>query len=555
MSKNVKRIQPLAKPVKYSLAVPGSKSFVNRALICAALKKGVTTIYNPNYCDDVVYLIRALDALGVRIVKTPTKLVVYGTGGVFTKPKRSLFLGNAGTAIRFVLPFVPAGTVITGNAAMQQRPIQPLVEALRQLGYVIESPTGCPPVKIIDTTISRSSVTIDGSLSSQYISALVFLQSTLTKPFQLHITGVQSSRPYIAMTKAVITYVNKHKAYTVPADASSATYWWALAAITGSKITVDNIDLNIQQADLQFLNALKRMGCRVDGTTVTGPQTLTPITINMRDFPDSVMSLAVVAACTPGKTIITNIEHLKVKETDRLAVLVKNLKAVGVKVAATTSQLTIYGNPKTLHGGPIATHNDHRFAMAFAILGLRQPGIIIDDTECVRKSYPNFWKDLRAVQQQSKKQTIVLTGMRASGKTTLGQALAKQYKAHFIDIDVEITKHVRMPISTYVTKYGWDAFRSVEKKVTKQFATIENAVIATGGGTLISAQNYAIFKHYYIIFLHVPISVLKDRLRKDTNVRPALQTHTLKEIGGIWKERKATYFSIADQIYDSRHTR
>lgn len=555
MRKNVKRIQPLAKPIKFSIAVPGSKSFVNRALICAAIKKGVTTIDNPNYCEDVVYLIRALQALGVRIVKSPSKLVVYGTGGKFKKPSRPLFLGNAGTAIRFLLPFVPAGTVVTGNAAMQKRPIQPLVEALRQLGYTIESPTGCPPVKIVDNTISRSRITIDGSLSSQYISALVFLQSTRVKPFKLYITGVQSSRPYIAMTKSVIAYFKKHRSYTVPADASSATYWWALAAITGSKITVDNIDLNIQQADLQFLQAMKRMGCTVDGTTVTGPQTLTPITINMRDFPDSVMSLAVVAACTPGKTIVTHIEHLKVKETDRLAVLVKNLKAVGVKVVATKSTLTIYGNPGKLHGGNIVTHNDHRFAMAFAILGLRQSGIVIDDTQCVRKSYPNFWKDLRAVQQHSKKQTIVLTGMRASGKSTLGKQLAKHYKARFIDIDVEITKRVRMPIAQYVAEHGWEAFRTIESKVTAKYKNVRNAVIATGGGTLIFPQNYAIFKHYYIIFLHIPLAILRQRLMNDTGTRPALKQNTIKEIAEIWRERKATYFTIADQIYDSRYTR
>lgn len=560
MRKTVKRIiplgiAPLAKPIKHSISVPGSKSFVNRALICAALKSGKTTLHNLNYCDDVEYLIGALQKLGVRIIKQPNTLVIYGTGGKFTKPQRPLFLGNAGTAIRFLLPFVPAGTIITGNAAMQKRPIKPLVEALRQLGYSIEAPTGCPPIKVIDTTISKRRVTIDGSLSSQYISALVLLQSTLAKPFQLTITGVKSSRPYISMTQSVITHFQKHNQYTVPADASSATYWWALAAITGSCITVKNIDEHSKQADLEFLHALKRMGCIVTGTTVVGPQKLTPITINMRNFPDSVMSLAIVAACTPGKTVITNIEHLKVKETDRLTLLVKNLKTIGVKVTATNSRITIFGNPEKLRGGKIITENDHRFAMAFAILGLRQPGITIDTPECVRKSYPNFWKDLRSVQQHSKNQTIVLTGMRASGKSTLGQQLAKQYRARFIDLDREIAKQVRMPISEFVLKYGWPAFRKAERQITKKFANVQNAIIATGGGTLIFKENYAKFKHSYVVLLNAPLKLLQQRLQADSNIRPALQSDAIKEITHVWKQRKSTYFEIADQIYDSRHAR
>lgn len=560
MRKTAKRIislgiSPLAKPIKYAISVPGSKSFVNRALICAALKSGKTTLYNLNYCDDVEYLITALQKLGVRIIKKPNVLVIHGTGGKFITPKRPLFLGNAGTAIRFLLPFVPAGTIVTGNAAMQKRPIKPLVEALCQLGYTIEAPTDCPPVKVTDTTISKRRVTIDGSLSSQYISALVLLQSTLEKPFQLSITGAKSSRPYIGMTQSVITHFQKHNQYTVPADASSATYWWSLAAITGSRITVENIDEHSKQADLAFLHALKRMGCIVTGTTVVGPQKLTPITINMRNFPDSVMSLAIVAASTSGKTVITNIEHLKVKETDRMALLVKNLKTIGVKVTATNSQLTIYGEPEKLRSGKIITENDHRFAMAFAILGLRQSGIRIDNPECVRKSYPNFWKHFHLVQQHSKNQTIVLTGMRASGKTTFGRQLAKKYHARFIDLDREIAKHVQMPINIFVAKRGWSAFRTVEQQITKKFANVKNAVIATGGGTLIFKENYAKFKHYYIVLLNVPLKLLQQRLRADSNIRPALQSDAIKEIAHVWKQRKSTYFEIADQIYDSRHAR
>lgn len=566
MTTHRKFITPLAKPIKYSIQVPGSKSFINRALICAALRSGTTTLHNPNYCDDVIYLIKALQKLGVRIVKQPTSLTIHGTGGKFITPLRPLFLGNAGTAIRFLLPFVPPGTTLAGNAAMQQRPIQPLVNALRELGYTIETATGCPPVKVTANTISRQQISINGSLSSQYISALVLLQSNLSKPFRLHITGVKSSRPYITMTRAVINYFEKHKKkhkqYTVPADASSATYWWALAAITGSSITVENIDKASKQADLRFLAALERMGCTVTDTTVAGPQSLTPITINMRDFPDSVMSLAVVAACASGKTVITHIEHLKVKETDRLGLLVKNLQAVGIKTTATRSQLTIYGNPTKLHGATIRTQHDHRFAMTFAILGLRQSGIRIDDPTCVRKSYPVFWRDFKNIQRHSKHQTIVLTGMRASGKTTLGKQLAKQYQARFIDIDAEIAKHVRQPINEYVAQHGWEAFRKIERRITKQFANLTNAVIATGGGTLIFPQNYAKFKHHYIILLQAPLAILKQRLRADHNIRPALYSNTkgdtdrniIKEVEDIWRQRRPTYLRIADQIYDSRYS-
>lgn len=565
-------IQPLVKPIKYTLAVPGSKSALNRALVCAALARGTSTIYNPNYCEDVVYLIKALQQLGLKIVTSEQKIIINGTGGKFIFSKRSLYVGNAGTATRFLVPFIPVGTRLTGNTSMQRRPLTDLLTALEQLGYEFECPTQAPPIKILNRLSKKvSKITLNGQMSSQYVTALLLLAPTLSYPLTIQIKEKLVSRPYIDMTLNTLQQFgitipnNKYRnfystsqqykpvSFTTPGDASSATYWWALAAITGSSITVENINSkDTTQADLKILPALQSMGCNIQGTTVTGTEQLKPINIDATEFPDAVLTLAIVAACASGKSVIKGIERLTIKESDRLGGLVYNLRQVGIKAKATRNAITIAGNPKTIHGGYIKTFNDHRFAMAFAILGLRTGNMNIDQPQCVKKSYPDFWKQLRAIQQHAKTQTIVLTGMRASGKTTLAKQWAQHTSAKCIDIDQLIEKKVGQPIANYVEQHGWKKFRDIEHQVVQSLPTINNAIIASGGGTIIFPRNYKLLKHYYIIYLNMPLNVLKQRLKHDY-ARPGLQSSdSIQELSSVLQQRISKYLATADRIYDSR---
>ena len=419
LPKASKKVPRLGKPVKYSMAVPGSKSYINRALMCAALAKGKSTITDPNYCDDVLVLCKALQKLGVEIQQYEDKIIVHGVGGKFTKPSRPLHMGNAGTATRFLLPHIPAGATITGNSYMQQRPVQDLLDALHQVGYHTQSATGCPPVKILQNDTTAHTLTISGSLSSQYISSLLMLAPTLPNGLTIRISGKLVSQPYIDMTLSVMeqfgVQVTNHNyrsftvtpqayhrtTYHTPGDASSATYLWSLAAITGSHITITNVPTNSEQADAGLLAVLAKMGCTVladeTGSTVVGPQELKPgkgktVKVNMRTMPDAVLSLAMVAAVAQGTTVITNVHHLKVKETNRLAVLAENLRRVGVGVKVTDSTIEIRGTGGKLLEKPttIRTHDDHRFAMAFAVLGSKLGNVVIDQPGCVSKSYPTF---------------------------------------------------------------------------------------------------------------------------------------------------------------------
>lgn len=509
----------LAKPIKYSLKVPGSKSLMNRALVCAALANGQSILQDVIYCEDTNYMLDALKALGVRVRKHPDHVVVFGNSGKFVISKKPIYIGNAGTVRRFLAPYLPLGTLV-GNKRMQQRPIAALEQA-------------------IVTLQQNSKVKISGAVSSQFISALLMCAPTLDKTVTIEVTGKLVSAPYVQMTLQVMeqfgVQVQQHglsfvikpqryhaTKYQVEGDASSATYWWALAAITGSSITVSNIAADTLQPDAKFKQLMKRMGCTVRGNTVVGPWdgALHGVSVNMSDYPDAVMSAAVVMIHAQGNSNITGIDHLRFKETDRLALLRKNL--------------TKLANGKRVM---IETENDHRFAMAFGILGLP-----VDNKQCVAKSYPTFWQDLKKMQQHSKRQTIVITGMRGVGKTTYGKQLAKQFKMKWLDTDDSLT-----------FKGNWQQFRKAEYQVVKRIATKKNNIIITGGGTLMYSRNVKLLRNHYIILLTAPLRTIQQRLAKQSH-RPALtkgQT-VLSELKSVWAEREPKYYAVADNTYDCR---
>lgn len=365
-----------------TITAPPSKSVTHRAIIIASLASGKSVIKNALLCDDTKYTINALGQLGVRIISKGTTLRINGTNGKLTAPKKQLFVGNSGSTLRMitaVCSLAKGDTILTGEKRLQKRPMQDLNDALKQ--------------------IEGGTVTIDGSKSSQYITALLLIAPFAKKGLTIIVNGNLRSKPYVALTidlmktfdvevknknfkEFIVEKGQRYQAqkYTVEGDYSSASYFFAAAAITNGKITVKNLKPDSAQGDRYFPDLLKRMGGSID----------------MNDYPDIVPTLAVVASYVLGKTTIKNIEHLKDKETDRISATAKELKKMGIKVIATNDSLTITGGkPK---GAAIETYNDHRMAMSFAIAGLGVTGAtIIQNAEVVSKSYPNFWKDLKKI--------------------------------------------------------------------------------------------------------------------------------------------------------------
>jgi len=417
----MKTITPIAR-IDTRISVPGSKSLTQRALIAAALADGVSTLIGPLASEDTDYTSAALRAMGVAIDNSEPDWRVHGNGGRIATPAQPIFLGNNGTATRFLTSVAALGSgpfAITGGPRMAERPIQPLMEALRGWGVRIESVnrTGCPPLAIEAAGIDGGQTLLPEGKSSQYLSSLLLVAPYARHGARLDVAGEVLSKPYVTMTLAVMRAFGvaveaspelnrfvipqgcyRAQDYRIEGDASSASYFWAAAAVTGGLVTVDNVPEPSLQGDAVLVTMLERMGCRVDktgaGITVTGPAELTAIEVDMGDCPDVAPTLAVVAAFARGTTVINNIAHLRIKECDRLHVMATELAKLGVKTTERADSLLIEGDPSraSFHGATIDTHDDHRIAMCFAVAGLAIPGVVIADEGCVVKSFPDFWE-------------------------------------------------------------------------------------------------------------------------------------------------------------------
>ncbi|MFC1818999.1 3-phosphoshikimate 1-carboxyvinyltransferase [Thermodesulfobacteriota bacterium] len=414
-------IRPATK-VKAEVAVPGSKSITQRALIAAALADGESVLLGPLESEDTRYTAAALAQMGVTVEKGKENWTVIGNGGRIETPAKEIFLGNNGTATRFLasVAALGAGTFrISGDARMAERPILPLMQALQGWGVDIASinNNGCPPLVIQANGLSGGKTILPAGKSSQYLSSLLLVGPYARQEAELDVQGEILSLPYVIMTLAVMesfgirveanealnSYsiprgIYRARKYAIEGDASNASYFYAAAAITGGEVTVPNVPVPSLQGDAAFVALLARMGCQVnktgEGLTVSGPEELRGITIDMADMPDVVPTLAVVASQAKGRTVIKNIAHLRIKECDRLHVMAVELAKLGARVEELEDTLIIEGNaPDTpMHGAEINTYNDHRIAMSFAVAGLAVPGVKILGEECVAKSFPDFWE-------------------------------------------------------------------------------------------------------------------------------------------------------------------
>jgi 3-phosphoshikimate 1-carboxyvinyltransferase len=415
-------IRPLAKKPHVVTPVPGSKSITNRALVLAALTGG-GRITGALRSEDTEVMLDSLDRLGFSVepfwddaaieIQSPRR------GRIIPARLADLDVKNSGTTMRFLTAVLALGTGryrLDGVKRMRERPIQDLLDALREAGVHASSETrnGCPPVIVDAEGLRGGEISVRGEVSSQFLSGLLMAAPFADTDVTLRVDGPLVSIPYVAMTLAMlgqfglVAHHDDYRVFRVPGrqeggveeyavepDASAASYFLAAAAITGGTVTVPGLGKSSLQGDVAFADVLGRMGCTVTwderGITIAGGP-LQGIDVDMNAISDTVMTLAAVAVFAEGPTTIRNVGHIRHKETDRLAALATELRRVGAGVDESGDGLVI--RPVPLHGATVSTYDDHRMAMSLALVGLRVPGIVIAEPGCVAKTYPGYFDDL-----------------------------------------------------------------------------------------------------------------------------------------------------------------
>jgi 3-phosphoshikimate 1-carboxyvinyltransferase len=412
--------------VKGKVTLPGSKSITNRLILLASLSKNKTILKNYLESDDTKHMVIALKNLGVKIEKDEDSLIVYGSDKSFPVKNCELFLGNAGTAFRpltAVLALMNGHYKLSGVDRMNERPIKDLVDSLELMGATINyiNKDGFPPLKInpISNYLSDE-ITIKGNVSSQFLTALLMAAPLIQKPVTIKVEGDLISKPYINITLKLlerfgIYYQNQnwHKfilddvcSYQNPSfievegDASSASYFFGAAAIAGV-IEVFGINKKSIQGDIYFLEILKDMGAKItykDHSVVVEKATvLKGLEVDCKMIPDAAMTLATMALFCEGTTKLTNIASWKVKETDRIIAMQTELLKLGAKVSSTNDSITITPPERINNNIQIDTYDDHRMAMCFSLASLNKNLVIINDPECVKKTYPNYFHDFEKI--------------------------------------------------------------------------------------------------------------------------------------------------------------
>lgn len=419
-------LEPIAK-VNGKVFLPGSKSLSNRALLIAALANGVTKITNLLVSDDIKHMLNALASLGIDYTLSDcgTECTVVGNNGFFKIAEPlELYLGNAGTAMRPLCAALAASEgefTLTGEPRMKERPIGHLVDALNQLNADIEylENKDYPPVKITGKALTGNSVRIDGSISSQFLTAILMIAPLLTTDTTIEIEGELVSKPYIDITLAIMSRFgvnvtnNEYQSFTVngnqsyqsvekymvEGDASSASYFLAAGAIKGGEVTVHGVGKLSVQGDKYFADVLEKMGAEViwhdESITVIG-KTLTAVDMDMNHIPDAAMTIATTALFAKGTTTIRNIYNWRVKETDRLSAMATELRKVGADVVEGEDYISITP-PKKLKHAEIDTYDDHRIAMCFSLVALSDTPVTINDPKCTSKTFPDYFDKLAQI--------------------------------------------------------------------------------------------------------------------------------------------------------------
>ncbi len=419
------------KPIKKlsgEVTLPGSKSLSNRGLLLSALARGATKLNNLLRSDDIEHMVGALRQLAVYLDLSDDWQYcnVEGNGGLFDPPTdKRFFLGNAGTAIRpltAIFSLINAEFEIDGDAYMRERPIAHLTDALTQLGAKISflDKPGYPPFKIEGGSLSGNNISLPGNISSQYLTALLMSLPLRDVDTSVSIIGEQVSKPYLDITLGMMKvfdviashqdyerfYIPGNQSYLSPGeyliegDASSASYFFAGAAVAGGKVLVKGLGKYSVQGDTQFLDAIEMMGASVtkhnDRIEVASTGKLKGVDLDLNHIPDAALTLAAIAIFADSPTTIRNIYNWRVKETDRMHAMSEGLKRLGARVTTTEDTIKIEP-PEKIQSATINPYGDHRIAMSFSLAALSDASITIQDPECTRKTFPNYFDVLKSV--------------------------------------------------------------------------------------------------------------------------------------------------------------
>ncbi len=416
------RIKNVHRPIEATVQLPGSKSLTNRALIIAGLARGTSRLQGVGLADDMRYMMQFLKGLeiDVSLDEASRTATVAGCGGHIPADEADLFCGNAGTVVRFGTAMCCLGMGnyrIDGIERMRSRPIGPLVDVLRDLGAGIgyEGQEGFLPLTIAGRGLWGGQALISADQSSQFVSAVLLAAPYARTDVMLQLAGEVVSEPYIRMTRQMmedfgVSVLADRGKYIVPAlqtytgrtyriepDASAASYFFAAAALTGGRVTVAGLGRRSLQGDIGFVHVLQQMGCTVEqdetSTTVTGPKDgqLRGVDVDLNEMPDMAQTLAVLALFAKGPTHIRHVANLRIKETDRIAAVANELRKFGAMVEARDDGFSITP-PAVPPPAAVETYDDHRMAMAFALAGLRIDGVVIQNAECVSKTFPKFFE-------------------------------------------------------------------------------------------------------------------------------------------------------------------
>lgn len=415
-------VKQYEKKEKIEVEVPGSKSITNRALMMAALSNGVCRLKGVLFSDDSRAFLSCLTELGfdVAINEEIKEVTIHGLGGRIPNRNAHINVRSAGTAARFLtamLAFAGGDYVLDSSEQMKKRPMKPLIELLRSLGVTVDclEEENHFPFEIHSVGINTKEIEMDTTVSSQFVSALLMTGVMVPDGLKIKMTGSRTNGAYIKLTLEMMKqfginvvrkddecYVPNDLSYSIPIykiepDVSGACYFYAMAALLGTEVVVSDVHLDSMQGDIKFLDVLRQLGCTVEetekGVCLKGDESRSyrGITVDMNDFSDQTMTLAAIAPFASSETIIKNISHIRFQETNRIQAIVNELTRLGIKCEESEENKGIIIHPGTIIPGEVETYNDHRMAMAFALIGLRVKGIVIKDYMCCRKTFENYF--------------------------------------------------------------------------------------------------------------------------------------------------------------------
>lgn len=573
-------MKPLKLGADYGcVEVPGSKSITNRALLLAAFASGVSDLRGVLFSDDTEHCIGAIQSLGIPIdiYRDEFRVVIHGCNGTLP-PASSVYVGSGGTTARFLSAMVtaiPGVREFSASEQMSKRPMGELLDSLTQGGAQVHchKEAGHFPFTLISPSKMATHYEIDGSRSSQFLSALLMMGAVSQPEVIIDVTGDLIAKSYVDITIKLlqsfgVSVTNQeYKRFSIPTgstlkgceyqiepDVSGASYFFALPAVLGGQIKVQHLHRDSMQGDIAFLEVLEHMGCSVEdsdtGITVKGPRVgaLQGVSVHMNDFSDQTLTLGAIAPFASSPTTITGVGHIRYQESDRLSALSSELQRMGVPNEVTSDGIII--EPHEIERAEIETYEDHRMAMAFTLPGLYQGSVTICNPRCCDKTFPNYFHIIDKLVERYEA-NYFLVGFMGVGKSTVGRELASALHREFIDLDNWIEEQQGCSIPEIFEKGGEPPFRAIEHAALQKVADTHcGAIIATGGGIVEDPRNFGLLFHTgHSFYLQDSFDTLYRRIsHKESQNRPLVAQESKEDLYERYQRRAPLYEKISTVI-------